>query len=68
LLKAIQTVAEGGTPPMVLNGAEAAALQGPDTIDCVAPAQGWQDFWQQAATAKREGAAWLRPPVPTRGS
>ncbi|HZF81536.1 MAG TPA: Rieske 2Fe-2S domain-containing protein [Rubrivivax sp.] len=68
LLKAIQTVAEGGTPPMVLSAGDAAALQGPDTIDCIAPAQGWQDFWQQAATAKREGAGWLQRQVPTSGS
>lgn len=60
LLKAIQTVADGGTPPMVLNADAAAALQGPDTIDCVAPAQGWQDFWQQAAAAKRDHAPWLQ--------
>ena len=61
LAKAIETVRAGGTPPMVLNAAEAAALQGPDTIDCIAPAQGWQAHWQQAAVAKRAGAAWLAP-------
>ena len=66
LLKAIATVEAGGTPPMVLAADEAAALQGPDTIDCIAPAHGWQAFWQAAAAAKRAGAPWLaaRQPAP----
>ena len=64
LLKAIDTVRAGGTPPMVLGAAQAAALQGPDTMDCIAPAQDWQAFWQQAAAARRAGAAWLQPTVP----
>ena len=61
LLKAIATVQAGGTPPMVLTAQEAAALQGPDTMDCIAPADGWQAFWQQAAAAKRAAAPWLQP-------
>jgi len=60
LLKAIETVRAGGMPPMVLTAAAAAALQGPDTMDCIAPADRWADFWQQAAAAKRAGAAWLQ--------
>ena len=68
LLKAIETVRAGGTPPMVLNVADAQALQGPDTIDCIAPAQGWQLHWQQAAAAKRAGAAWLAAPVNAAGT
>ena len=60
LLAAIDTVQQGGTPPMVLTPAEAAALQGPDTIDCVAPADRWQTHWQAQAAAKRERAAWLQ--------
>jgi phthalate 4,5-dioxygenase len=60
LLKAIATVAAGGRPPMALAGAaEAAALTGPDTIDCIAPAATWEDHWANAATAKRRAAAWL---------
>ncbi len=61
LLKAIETVQAGGTPPMVLTAEEAAALQGPHTIDCIAPAERWAAFWQEAASAKRAGAAWLQP-------
>jgi phenylpropionate dioxygenase-like ring-hydroxylating dioxygenase large terminal subunit len=59
LFKAIETVRTGGTPPMVLGAAEAAALQGPDTVDCIAPAAGWQAHWQAAAAAKRAAAGWL---------
>jgi len=61
LLEAIETVKGGGRPPMALAGdAEAAALTGPDTIDCIAPAASWQAYWASAAAAKRDGAAWLR--------
>jgi phenylpropionate dioxygenase-like ring-hydroxylating dioxygenase large terminal subunit len=63
LLKAIETVREGGAPPLAVDAAAAAALTGPDTIDCIAPAQDWQAFWQRAAAAKRDGAAWLRDPA-----
>ena len=59
LLKAIETVRNSGTPPMVLTPAEAAALTGPDTMDCIAPADTWQAYWQEAAAAKRQGAPWL---------
>jgi hypothetical protein len=61
LLKAIETVRAGGAPPMALSADEAAALAGPDTMDCIAPADRWQAFWQEAAAAKRAGAAWLQP-------
>jgi hypothetical protein len=61
LLKAIETVRTGGAPPMALSADEAAALAGPDTMDCIAPADRWQAFWQEAAAAKRAGAAWLQP-------
>jgi phenylpropionate dioxygenase-like ring-hydroxylating dioxygenase large terminal subunit len=60
LAKAIDTVAAGGTPPMVLDAAAAAALQGPDTMDCIAAAGDWQGVWQRAAAAKRAGAPWLQ--------
>jgi phenylpropionate dioxygenase-like ring-hydroxylating dioxygenase large terminal subunit len=59
LLKAIDTVAQGGEPPLMLGAEQAAALRGPDTIDCIAPAGDWQRFWRDAAAAKRQRAAWL---------
>lgn len=64
LLKAIATVQQGGTPPMVLTAEQAAALTGPDTMDCIAPAAQWQDHWQQAAQAKRAAALWLQQQAP----
>ena len=33
-------------------------MVGPDTIDCIAPAQGWEAFWQAQVKAKREAAPW----------
>jgi hypothetical protein len=54
LLQAIATVEAGGTPPI-------AAGTGPDTIDCIAPAQGWQDFWRERVAAKHSAAPWLNP-------
>ncbi|MDQ2780886.1 MAG: Rieske 2Fe-2S domain-containing protein, partial [Pseudomonadota bacterium] len=66
LLAAIDTVQQGGTPPMVLTAAEAAALRGPDTMDCVAPAEGWQTHWQRLAAAKRASASWLQHDAPVR--
>jgi len=59
LLKAIETVRGGGRPPMALDAGAAAALTGPDTIDCIAPAERWSEFWSEQATAKRAGATWL---------
>jgi len=59
LLKAIETVRAGGRPPMALSSEEAAALTGPDTIDCIAPAASWEGHWTTAAAAKRAGAGWL---------
>jgi phthalate 4,5-dioxygenase oxygenase subunit len=59
LLKAIETVQSGGVPPMVLSAQSAAALRGPDTMDCIAPAATWERFWQDAAAAKRRRAGWL---------
>jgi len=62
LLKAIETVRAGGRPPMALTADEAAALTGPDTIDCIAPAASWEGHWTAAAAAKRAGAGWLAEP------
>jgi hypothetical protein len=48
---------------MVLTAEQAAALRGPDTMDCIAPADRWQAFWKDAASTKRAGAAWLQDKV-----
>lgn len=58
LLSAIETVRAGGRPPMALDAQQAAALSGPDTIDCIAPAERWEAFWREQVDAKHRGAAW----------
>ena len=60
LLKAIDTVQNGGVAPGIGDAAEAGAMRGPDTVDGIAPADAWQAWWQQTALAKRRGAPWLR--------
>ncbi|MFN9765172.1 MAG: aromatic ring-hydroxylating dioxygenase subunit alpha, partial [Pseudomonadota bacterium] len=59
LLQAIETVRNGGAPPLAVDAEAAAALSGPDTIDCIAPEQDWQAYWKSHAADQREGAAWL---------
>ena len=63
LMQAIETVRAGGVPPMALTAQAASTLTGPDTMDCIAPADQWESFWREAARAKRAGANWLQPTV-----
>jgi phenylpropionate dioxygenase-like ring-hydroxylating dioxygenase large terminal subunit len=63
LLAAIDTVAAGGTPPMALTPAEAAATTGPVTLDCIAPAQSWESHWAHKAAALRDAAPWRQAEV-----
>lgn len=65
LFKAIQTVRDGGTPPMVLDKPQAAAVTGPHTVDCIVPAPDWQLHGLPQAQAKRAAAPWLAAPVAT---
>jgi hypothetical protein len=58
LLQAMDTVAAGGTPPGTADPALAPTLTGPDTVDGIAPAEGWKTWWQDAVRAKRAGAPW----------
>jgi phenylpropionate dioxygenase-like ring-hydroxylating dioxygenase large terminal subunit len=60
LLQAIDTVASGGTPPGVADATLHAQISGPDTVDGIAPADGWQAWWQDAVRTKREGAHWMK--------
>lgn len=64
LLKAIETVQAGGTAPGVADPALLAQVQGPDTVDGIAPAGTWGTWWQERVRAKRAGAAWLRGTEP----
>ena len=60
LLKAIETVQAGGVAPGVADAAQAAAMAGPDTVDGIAPAGTWPEWWRAQVKAKREGAPWSR--------
>jgi phenylpropionate dioxygenase-like ring-hydroxylating dioxygenase large terminal subunit len=69
LLKAIEAVQAGGLPPGAADPANASALVGPDTVDGIAPAAGWQDWWRAQVQAKRERAPWAArtgEPVPAK--
>jgi phthalate 4,5-dioxygenase oxygenase subunit len=59
LLKAIETVQAGGTPPGVADASQTAAMLGPDTVDGIAPAGAWPTWWKQQVQAKRDGAPWI---------
>jgi len=58
LLKAIDTVQNGGVAPGMADAAQAAHMTGPDTVDGIAPAIDWQTWWQSAVDAKRRQAPW----------
>jgi len=58
LLQAIEAVQNGSKAPGMADPALNAQMQGPDTVDGIAPAGAWADWWQQQARAKREHAPW----------
>jgi len=58
LIKAIDTVQNNGVAPGLADAAQSTLMTGPDTVDGIAPADGWQDWWQAAADAKRNKAPW----------
>jgi len=58
LLKAIDAVANGETPVGLADPNVATQRFGPDTVDGIAPAAQWQQWWQNAAAEKRKGAPW----------
>ena len=62
LVKAIETVQAGGTPPGVADAALVPGMTGPDTVDGIAPADGWEAFWRETAAAKRAAAPWAAQP------
>jgi hypothetical protein len=58
LIKAIETVQAGGTPPGVADSEIAAHRMGPDTVDGLAPTGGVEAWWRHAVQAKRDNAPW----------
>lgn len=59
LLKAIESVQAGQLPPGPADPALASQMQGPDTVDGIAPAGQWSTWWQERAKAKRDGSPWI---------
>ena len=64
LLQAIDEVEAGRSPMGMAQAAVAAQRTGPDTVDGIAPTQGWQDWWREAIDAKRAGAPWAAAIAP----
>jgi nitrite reductase/ring-hydroxylating ferredoxin subunit len=64
LLKAIEAVQSGGTAPGVADSAQAEAMAGPDTVDGIAPAGTWPEWWREQARAKRAMAPWAAAAKP----
>jgi hypothetical protein len=58
LQEAMETVAQGGTPPGIANPELHEQISGPDTVDGMAPAGQWEDWWQRAVQERREAASW----------
>ena len=59
LIKAIDAVQNGEVAPGMADSAQAAAMAGPDTVDGIAPAGDWQNWWQTEAQNKRSAAPWV---------
>jgi phthalate 4,5-dioxygenase len=68
LQQAIETVQAGGTAPGAADASQIAAMQGPDTVDGIAPADAWAQWWREQVQAKRTRAPWTsaapRTPAP----
>jgi phthalate 4,5-dioxygenase len=64
LLRAIDDVAQGKAPPGMGDANLQAQMTGPDTIDGIAPAPSWAQWWPQQTAAKRALAPWLKPADP----
>jgi phthalate 4,5-dioxygenase len=64
LLKAIESVQAGGIAPGAADASLASQMQGPDTVDGIAPAGTWSTWWQERVRAKRAGAPWLQGTAP----
>ena len=58
LQTAMTKSAAGERPLMVLDPAAAARLTGPATVDGIAPAAQWQDYWRDADGRRRRNAPW----------
>ena len=68
LVAAIETVAAGGLPPGVGDPSLSDQMKGPDTVDGIAPAGSWAQWWLQQTEAKRVKAPWIKKSRQTVGA
>jgi hypothetical protein len=61
LLRAIDAFENGNpVPGLPLDDAAASALTGPQAVDTVAPAEGWEHAWRQREAERRDRSPWAR--------
>lgn len=58
LLEAIDQAENGQRPPMVLSRSEAARMRGPVTVDGIAPADSWEQYWKETDIRRRRDSSW----------
>jgi phthalate 4,5-dioxygenase len=61
LFKAMESVENNVTPPMVLSQEAADQMHGPITVDTIAAKQSWQQDWLQVDTDRRQACPWQAP-------
>jgi hypothetical protein len=61
LLQEMAQLAAGGPTTGMSTSEGAHAMSGPDTIDGIAPAASWEQWWQDAVARKRDSAPWTIP-------
>lgn len=59
LVDAIRRNGAGERPLMVLDESQARALTGPAAIDGIGPSEGWETYWQDTDTKRRQACSWL---------
>jgi phenylpropionate dioxygenase-like ring-hydroxylating dioxygenase large terminal subunit len=64
LIEAIDAVQAGQMPPGMAQAQLAGQRMGPDTVDGIAPAQDWQNWWQSRVRERRDGAPWMAALAP----
>lgn len=64
LIEAIDAVQAGQMPLGMAQAQQARQRLGPDTVDGIAPAQDWQNWWQSRVRERRSGSPWTAALAP----
>jgi hypothetical protein len=64
LIEAIDAVQAGQTPLGMAQAQLAGQRMGPDTVDGIAPAHDWQNWWQSRVRERRSGSPWTAALAP----